>query len=318
VAIITGSAQGLGKAFAQKLLQEGARVCLSDMNEETGMQTLSLFKLQFGQDRVHFVKCDVTNEEEFKALYDECEKYFEAPVSILANNAGVNTNFGWKKCMMVNIIGVMTGTELALERMSTANGGKGGLIVNTASLAGVTTDDPSMWWLDSKKASAAAIGGYPYVVSKHGVVALTRGLGQDPILSSHGVKVQCICPLWADTEIVSSITSFKQSDGDANLKLKGVVDKSIQVAGGLMTPEYVAENFYRVITTCGNGAVLAIVKNGPFLIPDTSTTYVIAMGLLTKLTKKMLGGQVLQIWHQMVFIAIIFLILHLLFGWLFV
>merc|ERR550519_168865 len=273
-------------------------------------------KLLYGQDRVHFVKCDVTNEQEFKDLYDECEKYFEAPVSILVNNAGVNTNFGWKKCMMVNIIGVMTGTELALERMSIANGGKGGLIVNTASMAGVTTDDPSMWWQDNEEAAAAAIGGYPYVVSKHGVVALTRGLGQDPIVSRHGVKVQCICPLWADTEIVSSITSLKQSDGDNKLKLKSVVDKSIQVAGGLMTPEYVAENFYRVVTTCGNGAVLAIVKEGPFMVPDTSTTYVIVMGLLTKLSQKLLSGQVLQVWHQLIFIGILLLFLHFLFGWL--
>jgi len=294
----------------------GAKVCLSDLREDTGLQTLSLFKLQYGQDRVHFVKCDVTNEQEFKALYDECEKHFEAPVSILMNNAGINTNFGWKKCMMVNIIGVMTGVELAMERMSTANGGKGGLIVNTASMAGLISDDPTARWrLDAKEAASAALQGYAYFVSKHGVVALTRGLGQNQILACHGVKVQCICPMWADTEIVSSITSFKQSDGEDNLNLKSVVDKSIQISGGLMTPEYVAENFYRMVKSCGPGAVLAITKEGSFLVPDTSTGYVIATSLLAKLSKKLFDVQLLQKWHQLVFIAVLFLFLHLLFGW---
>ena len=75
-------------------------------------------------------------------------------------------------------LGVMTGVELALERMSTAKGGKGGLVVNTASLAGLVTDDPFVRWSMPNKTQADMIlGSYPYFVSKCGVVALTRSLG---------------------------------------------------------------------------------------------------------------------------------------------
>ena len=55
-------------------------------------------------------------------------------VDLLANNAGVNLNFGWRKCMEINIISVMLGTDIALERMRKA--GKSGQIINTASMAG--------------------------------------------------------------------------------------------------------------------------------------------------------------------------------------
>ena len=51
-------------------------------------------------------------------LFDSCESYFGVPcVDLLVNNAGINANLGWRKCMEVNIIGVMNGTEIALERM---------------------------------------------------------------------------------------------------------------------------------------------------------------------------------------------------------
>ena len=80
--------------------------------------------------------------------------------------------------MFVPQMGVMTGVDLALERMSTAKGGRGGLVVNTASVAGLVTDDPFVRWSMPNKTQADMIlGSYPYFVSKCGVVALTRSLG---------------------------------------------------------------------------------------------------------------------------------------------
>ena len=133
VAIITGSAQGLGKAFAARLLEVGVKVCISDVNQEKGETTLTELRERFGQDKVCFFKCDVTKDEEFEQLFDEAEKFFKVScVDILANNAGINTNFGWRKCMEVNIMSVMAGTYIAVERMKKA--GKPGQIINTASL----------------------------------------------------------------------------------------------------------------------------------------------------------------------------------------
>ena len=54
--IITGSAQGFGKEFAERLLADGAKVCLSDVNEEGGRKTLKEFQSKHAKDRVHFVK----------------------------------------------------------------------------------------------------------------------------------------------------------------------------------------------------------------------------------------------------------------------
>ena len=91
--IITGSAQGLGKAFAKILLHNGAQVCISDINAQTAISTLQEFQSIYGTQNVCFVKCDVTHEEEFTNLFNEAEKYFEVDcVDILVNNAGINTN----------------------------------------------------------------------------------------------------------------------------------------------------------------------------------------------------------------------------------
>ena len=136
VAIITGSAQGLGKAFAARLLEAGGKVCISDVNKAKGEATLTELRERFGQEKVCFVECDVTKEEDFVNLFDKTEQFFKVScVDILANNAGVNLNFGWRKCMEINIISVMLGTEIALERMRKA--GKPGQIINTASMAGM-------------------------------------------------------------------------------------------------------------------------------------------------------------------------------------
>ena len=96
--VITGSASGLGKAYAFKLLENGARVCISDVNEAIGKETLEEFRNKFGDDRVCFVPCDVTKQDQFVSLFDETEKFFAVNcIDMLVNNAGINTNFGWRK-----------------------------------------------------------------------------------------------------------------------------------------------------------------------------------------------------------------------------
>ena len=75
VCIITGSLQGLGKEFARILLDHGAKVCLSDIKEESGLEKISStfkdFQEKYGNENVFYVKCDVTKEDEFVTLFDE-------------------------------------------------------------------------------------------------------------------------------------------------------------------------------------------------------------------------------------------------------
>ena len=70
ICIITGSGQGLGKAFAKVLLDNGAKVCISDLNEEKARPTVEEFENKYGKECVCFVKCDVTIEEEFEELFN--------------------------------------------------------------------------------------------------------------------------------------------------------------------------------------------------------------------------------------------------------
>ena len=65
------------------------------MNAEKGEAALKELRERFGENRVHFVHCDVTSDEQFKNLFDKTEEIFKVEcVDILANNAGVNTNLG--------------------------------------------------------------------------------------------------------------------------------------------------------------------------------------------------------------------------------
>ena len=122
--------------FSLRLLEAGAKVCISDINQEVGDKALEELKERFGPDNVCFVACDVCQEEQFTALFQRAEEFFQVScVDLLVNNAGINTNHGWRPCMEVNIMSVMLGTEIALERMRKV--GKSGQIINPASMAGL-------------------------------------------------------------------------------------------------------------------------------------------------------------------------------------
>jgi len=269
VCLITGSAQGLGKAFAERLLKAGARVCISDVKLEGGQATLEELRNSFGKDRVHFVQCDVTKQEEFVRLFDECEAYFNVPcVDLLVNNAGIGDNLGWRKCMEVNIMGVMIGTEIALERMKKQP--TKGTIINIASMAGIGTGF-----------SADSLA---YFVSKHGVVTLTRTL--DASFAETGVEVKALCPAWADTEIVSGVVKEKKES----------VLRIVKKHGGLMTTEYVAEAFYSLLTDCPRGSVLSCMRGFPnFVIPDMSEGMVRVLAMMAIISNKLSGAQTIQV-----------------------
>ena len=76
VAIITGSAQGFGKEFAKKLLQFGAKVCISDINRDLGQKTADELKQIFGNDKVTFQQCNVTKQEDWEFLWKHAEDFF--------------------------------------------------------------------------------------------------------------------------------------------------------------------------------------------------------------------------------------------------
>ena len=270
LAIITGSGQGLGKEFAAKLLSEGAKVCISDVRVETGQRLVEEFGAKFGKENVFFIPCDVTKVDELAGLYEGCEKHFNKRVNIFCNNAGVNHAPGWRKCIEIDIMAVVAGTEVVLDRMGQQAGGEGGLIVNTASLAGIL-----------KGFNRESVS---YYVAKHGVVSLTRSLGQAYLAKRTGVEHMAICPAFADTEIIDGL---------------GVKRETLEAKEGIMEPEYVADCFLKLVKNGQNGDVMIVRKNTPpFILMDYSLPLVGALSIGARVMNKGLRGGILTVRHQ--------------------
>ena len=286
VCIITGSGQGMGKAFATKLLENGAKVCISDVNEVKANATLDELRSRFGDDSVCFVKCDVTQKNEIVHLFDEAENFFKVKcIDVMVNNAGVNDNFGWQKAMEVNILGLMTASEIALERMTKSP--NKGAIVNMASTAALVTGIGQLM-----------IG---YTVSKTGVLAYTRSMAEE--YKNHGVAMKCICPLWVDTELVSSA---KEHSG----RLGSMVTQSVNETGGFMQPEDVAESFYKLLTECGNGTVMWTSKTTPcILMPDVGKINLAILAIMSKFLHKVNGSTIVGPRQQIMLLSLAVLVL---------
>ncbi|XP_007894131.1 15-hydroxyprostaglandin dehydrogenase [NAD(+)] isoform X2 [Callorhinchus milii] len=136
VCLITGAAQGIGKSFAETLLGLGAKVVLLDVNESEGEACKESLDKTFDANSSLFIKCDVGSEEQLSCAFKRTINHF-GRLDIMCNNAGINNEKNWEMTMNINLISVIRGTYLALDYMNKAKGGNGGVIVNTASLAGL-------------------------------------------------------------------------------------------------------------------------------------------------------------------------------------
>lgn len=303
---MTGSARGLGRAMAEEALKRGGKVTISDVLVKEAEETEAKFAKAYGSDKVTFVRCDVRSEDEVKALWDQTVAYFGAPVDVMVNNAGVNQIGGWKRCMDINIvskigfdpfslyillnifqIGVMNGTYLAYDKMSKSNGGNGGIIINTASMAGIVGS-----------ANPAPLS---YFVSKHAVVALTKSLGHPKVYAKSGIRLSCICPSFTDTDIVTPFTDEIKNE------YKTVVMPVSRVADGFVS-------LMKADEKSSNGKALAIVPEAPdFYWPQHDYVWLAWMGLGATLFKKVMpNAPIFETKHQMVWMILTFLAFHVL------
>ncbi|XP_041348203.1 15-hydroxyprostaglandin dehydrogenase [NAD(+)]-like [Gigantopelta aegis] len=184
VFFITGAAQGLGKGFADAVLKRGGKVFIADLNTKTGEETLAALQKEYGADNVRFGKCDVSNKDQFKATFQSAVNSF-GQIDVMVNNAGIMNDKTWELQIAINFNAVVLGTNLAMEHMRKDKGGRGGVIINTASLAGVT---PYFW--------------FPvYAGTKYAVVGFTKSWAANPKIASMGVRLACLCPSGADTNL---------------------------------------------------------------------------------------------------------------------
>jgi 3-oxoacyl-[acyl-carrier protein] reductase len=211
VAIVTGAASGIGRASALSLARAGARaVALADV-DASGLDAVAAEVEASGAAALPLVT-DVRDARSLERLYDEVGKLGD--FSILHNNAGLTTavphwpDVGVEKISAlidVNLTAVIVGTRLAAPRMQRSGGGA---IVNTASIAAHAPLPPEA----------------VYCAAKAGVVMFTRCCA--PLLESHGVRVNCVCPgvvetpMLRQTGIDGALADYLQPVYDALLPLQ--------------------------------------------------------------------------------------------------
>ncbi|CAH1779444.1 unnamed protein product [Owenia fusiformis] len=220
VALITGGCGGLGEAFAEVLLKRGAKVCLVDLNSNQGEEVEQQFSKTYGKSVV-FQQCDVTDKQALEDAFRFTKDTF-GRLDIVANNAGITDEVNWEKQIAVNLTAVVRGTYLGLDYMRKDKGGHGGVIINTASMAGLIPMFTTP----------------VYSATKHGVVGLSRAVGSDARFPKQHVRCNALCLSFANTNMLSG----KHEDENINEIMQVVV-----AVTGVLEPTTVAEGFLRLV-----------------------------------------------------------------------
>ncbi|MDY7228008.1 glucose 1-dehydrogenase [Hyalangium rubrum] len=193
VALVTGAASGLGAAAARMLVREGARVALTDVNEEAGQ---ALAK-ELGMT-ARFWRLDVTREEDWVAVVDSVLATFDR-LDVLVNNAGIGIAKDvealslqeWRHVNAVNLDGVFLGCKHGIRAMKQC--GAKGSIINMSSVAGLV--------------GAPSLPGY--CASKGGVRLLTKSVALHCAKQGYGIRCNSVHPVFVDTPMVDSLASLK-------------------------------------------------------------------------------------------------------------
>jgi len=234
VAIITGGAQGIGKATALKFAEEGACVVLWDVNEEKG--TLLVDELAGKGAKAHFTKVDVTKLDSTEQAAKEAVEIFST-IDILINNAGITRDASlakmtaeqWQQVVDVNLTGVFNCTKAVIPFMIEK---KSGRIINTSSVVGLYGN----------------FGQSNYVAAKSGIIGMTKVWARE--LGRKGITVNAVAPGFIATEMIKTVPE--------NI-IKSLEEKT--PLGRLGLPEDIA-NAYLFLSSDGasfiNGSTLSV------------------------------------------------------------
>ena len=227
-AIITGSAQGIGKAIAVKLAEKGLNIVVSDiMIDEAKKSAAEIEKMGV---KAIAVKTDVSNAEDVKVLIETTKETFGS-VDILINNAGITrdslsmrmSEADWDIVLDVNLKGTFLCAQAASKIMMKQ---KYGRIVNISSVSGIL----------------GTAGQANYASSKAGVIALTKALSRE--LAARNITVNAVAPGFILTEMTDKlpdkvkeeyITQIPLGRAGTPLDVANVVDFLISPAASYVT-----------------------------------------------------------------------------------
>lgn len=191
VALVTGAGSGIGLSVAHSYAKEGAKVIVSDINEEHGKKAVEDIKAHGGE--AAFIKADTSKAEEVEGLIKKTVEIY-GRLDIACNNAGIGGEQAltgdysldsWRKVLSVNLDGVFYGCKYQLEQME-KNGG--GIIVNMASIHG----------------TVAAPLSSAYTAAKHAVVGLTKNIGAE--YGQKNIRCNAVGPAYIDTPLLEMLS----------------------------------------------------------------------------------------------------------------
>lgn len=201
VAIVTGAGQGIGAAIAERLAQDGLRVVIADLNEETATATAD----RIG-DQAMGVRADITSPDDVAALVSHVLDTWGS-IDVLVNNAGWDkvgpyldsTPETWERIIGINLMGTLTMSHAVMSVMKDQGSGT---VIN----------------IGSDAARVGSTGEAVYSACKGGLVAFSKTMARE--LARYGVTVNAVCPGPADTPLFEEI-------GKDNPKLRESLERAI-------------------------------------------------------------------------------------------
>jgi len=195
VAIITGSGRGIGRSIAEVMLHEGAKVVISDINEELCSKTSE--ELRKNGAEVLAVPCNVTVSESVEKMIDTVIKTW-GRIDILVNNAGITrddlfirmSEEHWQAVIDTNLSSAFKVTKPVVKVMSKQRGGR---IINIASTTGVHGN----------------AGQANYAAAKAGLIGLTKTLARE--YASRGITCNAVAPGFIETDMTKALGEDKIS-----------------------------------------------------------------------------------------------------------
>ncbi|HEY4280218.1 MAG TPA: SDR family oxidoreductase [Conexibacter sp.] len=193
VVAITGGARGIGRATAAALVAKGARVAIGDLDLAAAEQAAA----QLSADVVA-LELDVTDRDSFERFLEQVEQRL-GPLDVLVNNAGImlvgpfaeESDAAAARQVEINLLGVITGSKLALARFLPRRTGH---LVNVASTAG----------------KAGIPGGATYSATKHAVVGLTEAIRGE--VRGSGIETSVVMPVPVNTQLAAGLQKGRGID----------------------------------------------------------------------------------------------------------
>ncbi len=185
VAVITGSARGLGKAIAEKLAEAGADIVITDILED-GIETAKIIAEKYNVETI-FIKSNVVEMDSAKELVEKTMEKF-GKIDIMVNNAGITRDGlflrmkedDFDKVIAVNLKGVFNCTQAVFKKMIKQRFGS---IINISSVIGLIGN----------------IGQVNYAASKAGVLGITKSVAREG--AKRGIRVNAVAPGFIKTDM---------------------------------------------------------------------------------------------------------------------